>query len=155
MCSHLGDAYVATSGDNPASFLTDTTARCIPCSMGEYCPQGTFGGPKSDALVYSHARRCPAGSYCPSPAQQIPCAAGSFCVEASVEEYTCSFRELVYQDPLAVVPTKPQTVVERVYLSGAPLAGNYCPEGSQMPTNKYDHQPLHVQRNMLEPSWPE
>lgn len=42
MCSHAADAYALTSGDDAATFLTDTTARCIPCNIGEYCPQVIF-----------------------------------------------------------------------------------------------------------------
>jgi hypothetical protein len=143
MCSYLGEEYVPTSGSNAASYLTGTRARCVPCQLGEYCSEGTFGGPQSEALAHSRARRCPAGSYCPSPAQQIACAAGTYCVEASVEEYTCSFQDLVFQDALAVVPTKGLTVLELVYLSGAPLAGNYCPEGSETPTEKCVHTSIH------------
>lgn len=109
VCSFAADSYTLTAGDNPYTFLTDTTARCIPCSLGEYCPQGTFGGPLSSALTYSRARQCPAGFYCPSPAKQIPCSAGTYCIEGSVEEYTCSFTDLVYQDALAEVPSKPTT----------------------------------------------
>lgn len=71
--------------------------------------QGTFGGPLSSALAYSRSRRCPAGFYCPSPSQQIPCKAGTYCVESSVEEYTCKFTDLLYQDALAEVPNKPTT----------------------------------------------
>ena len=109
VCSHAADTFTLTAGDNAASFLTDTTARCIPCGLGEYCPQGTFGGRVSSALANLKKRQCPSGFYCPSPAQQIPCSAGTYCVESSVEEYTCSFTDLVYQDPKATVPSTPQT----------------------------------------------
>lgn len=79
-------------------------------------------------------RRCPPGSYCPSPREKVTCAAGTFCVAGSQEPFTCDFGGLILQNALAEVPQQQQTVIEQLYENGGPMAGNFCPEQSVSPT---------------------
>lgn len=41
-------------------------ALCIPCDLGDYCPNGTV------------SMKCPLGSFCPSPAIKLQCPPGTF-----------------------------------------------------------------------------
>ncbi len=93
-----------------------TMGICVPCLVGEYCPEGTVE--KSQQLVEVCTRRsafsesasgsggssnssssggqgssdcvntrlCPAGSYCPEPSVRQNCTNGNFCTEGSTGE---------------------------------------------------------------------
>ena len=78
---------------------------------------------------------CPSGRYCPTPSEALPCAAGSFCAQGSVQPVTCNMSVLVQAYPILTMPTRPTTVYESVYVRGQQLAGNQCPANSTTPTN--------------------
>ena len=120
--------------DSPQTYMTGTSARCAPCLLGEYCPQGTYEELEPNRVkAASLARQCDAGYACPTADVAERCPAGTYCVKGSTEQYSCNFADLVIQDALAMLPTKTPSVLERVYLSGDPLGGNYCPQGSETP----------------------
>eukprot|EP00892_Ulva_mutabilis_P003872 jgi/Ulvmu1/1857/UM012_0013.1 len=135
LCSHTGDGLGETRGDSPSRFFTTTTARCIPCARGDFCPRGTYSGADSAANSQLAERRCPPGSYCPSPRERVTCVAGTYCVAGSLEPFSCDFGGLVMQNALAEVPQPQQTVIQQLYENGGPMAGNFCPEKSVSPTS--------------------
>lgn len=137
MCSHSADTYTVTNIDTPESYTTATSARCSPCALGEFCPEGTYeGSGVNNVQAAAIARRCSPGHSCPSPDVEIECPAGTYCVEGSIEQYSCNFTQLIVQDALATIPVTVPTVLERVYLQGEPLGGNYCPAGSDTPVTQ-------------------
>lgn len=73
----------------------------IPCSLeGSYCPEGS-----------SSQELCPAGYYCPTPSDVIPCSLTTYCPVGSTEEGVCS--------PGFYCPTPSQIF--------PCTAGHYCP----------------------------
>jgi hypothetical protein len=132
----VADAYISTDIDNPSKYTIDTSARCVPCLLGEFCPQGTYEGIGAGVKPALLARKCSAGSYCANATVQSICPAGTYCVEGSTEQYTCNYKQLIFQDALARMPIKSPTVLERLYVQGDPLGGNYCPEGSDSPLSR-------------------
>jgi hypothetical protein len=128
--------YVNTNGDTPSRFLTSTSARCIPCRLGEYCAEGTYEGKLDTSREQARSRECPAGFYCPSASEKYECMAGTYCINGSIEPYTCDFSKLVFQDAFAEIPMPSFTALERVFVSGDPLGGNFCAERSVTPVTK-------------------
>jgi len=51
----------------------------VECSNGTYCPPGSA----------ADGRPCAAGSYCPTPSEEVECPAGSWCEEGSVAPERC------------------------------------------------------------------
>jgi hypothetical protein len=138
--------YGQTSLDLPATFIAATSARCAPCARGEFCPAGTYEGAAADADAQAASRACPPGYFCPGAAAAQECDAGAYCVEGSSAQHTCNYSELFVKDPLAKIPTQEPTVLERIYLQGDPLGGNYCPAGADTPLTKCALHPLHAWR---------
>lgn len=136
ICSHKAHAYIRTSLDNVQLYRRDTSARCVPCDMGQYCPAGTYEGIGQQAEALALARVCPAGSFCPDSASIEACPAGTYCIEGSSQQYTCNYSQLLLTDAYAQIPAESPTVVERIYLRGDPLGGNYCPAGADTPLTK-------------------
>lgn len=132
-CSHNVDRLGETRGDSPERFLTTTLARCYPCSVGEFCPEGTYTDPIASASTQLMARQCPPGSYCPTPREQVMCEAGTYCVGGALEPFSCDLGGLIRQDALAEVPQPKQTLLEQLYQNGDPLGGNFCPEQAITP----------------------
>jgi ABC-type phosphate transport system ATPase subunit len=52
----------------------------------------------------------------------------------TVEPVTCNISTMVARYPLLLLPSRPTTVYESVYLRGTVLAGNQCPANSSTPT---------------------
>lgn len=77
--------------------------------------------------------QCPAGSYCPSPAQLIACPPGSFCSEGVARPLPCSYDTLLRTDSSTIVVER-RTVLERLHLGQDEVHGNFCPAGSQVPS---------------------
>ena len=69
---------------------------------------------------------CPAGSFCPSPREVYPCPAGFYCPAGTVEPLTCNMTMLVSMYPDTVMPVKPTTIYQSVYMRGSILGGNQC-----------------------------
>jgi hypothetical protein len=67
------------------------------------------------------------GMQCPMPNVTVRCPAGTFCGRGAVTPTTCSYVDLLQDDPWTIVPTLQRTVREHVYLMGDPMAGNFCP----------------------------
>lgn len=149
MCSHAGRGIAETRGDSPERFLTSTLARCFPCAPGEFCPAGTYTDPSASANTQLMARRCPPGSYCPSPSQQILCEAGTYCVGGSLEPFSCDLSGLLQQDALADVPQPKQTLIEQLYEKGDPLGGNFCPEQAVTPAGTCAPTGVHLHMGCL------
>ena len=59
---------------------------------------------------------------------------GSFCALGTVEPVTCNVSTLVSSNPSLLMPSRPTTVYESVYVRGTVLAGNHCPANSTTPT---------------------
>ena len=137
LCSHTADTYAQTTLDTAAHYTSDTSARCVPCAHGEFCPAGSYEGEPAQAEAYALARQCPSGSFCPDAASAQQCAAGTYCVEGSSEQYSCNYTQLLLKDAQAKIPTEQPTVLERIYLQGDPLGGNYCPAGADTPLTRY------------------
>ena len=79
------------------------------------------------------ARACPAGSFCADSQSIQECPAGTYCIEGSSQQYSCNYSQLLMQDAYARIPAESPTVVERIYLRGDPLGGNFCPAGADTP----------------------
>jgi hypothetical protein len=136
LCSHSAHSFTRSSFDSPQTFATDTSARCVPCTAGEFCPEGSYEGLPDVQQALSRIRRCPKGSYCPDAASNETCPSGTYCIEGSVEQHSCNFTELLLTDALDVIPVESPTVLERIYKAGDPLGGNYCPAGSSTPLTR-------------------
>ena len=67
------------------------------------------------------------GYYCPTPALELPCPPGEWCMQAAVAPTTCEYPVLMAEQPEKTVPDEPLTIVQRVYAKGEPLGGNICP----------------------------
>ncbi|GFR49862.1 hypothetical protein Agub_g11964 [Astrephomene gubernaculifera] len=104
-------------------------ALCVACEAGQYCGEGTYLQNESDLSSLD----CPAGFYCPSPAQKLECPAGSFCSARSVSAITCNYESLLMSQPYQLLPLEPETVVRRLRDKRDPLRGNYCPAQSTKP----------------------
>eukprot|EP00884_Botryococcus_braunii_P009426 jgi/Botrbrau1/18485/Bobra.0072s0065.1 len=124
-----GDIWPALSIN---SSVVRSGALCMPCTLGQHCPRGSFQpppGPSATTYVLSHL--CRPGMQCPMPNVTVRCPAGTFCGRGAVVPTTCSYVNLLQSDPWTIVPTLQRTVREHVYLMGDPMAGNYCPAGSE------------------------
>lgn len=69
-------------------------ARCVACEPGTYCPEGTYVVAENDPTAMA-ALDCPEGSYCASPSERSPCAAGTFCPARSTAPTTCEYADLL------------------------------------------------------------
>ena len=58
---------------------------CIPCQLGQYCPQGT-----TNPYMLSKAILCPAGYVCPDPRTKKPTPEGTFTVEGLPMSLQCN-----------------------------------------------------------------
>jgi len=76
---------------------------------------------------------CPAGKYCPSPREIYDCPTGSFCPVGTVHPLTCNISTLVTKYPQIIMPTKPTTMYQSVYMRGTVLGGNQCPGNATSP----------------------
>lgn len=65
-------------------------AVCTACTAGQFCPSGTFLNNETD----QSSIECAKGSYCPTPASQLPCPSGSYCVSGTVQPLTCSYQQV-------------------------------------------------------------
>lgn len=86
---------------------------------------------------------CPAGFYCPTPANKLRCPAGYFCPPSTIQPVTCNMSMLVDRAPLLKVPDKPLTVVQvRGCWAGSLCFGSNpgCPPGASRPHVTCDHQ---------------
>ena len=108
----------------PAGFRCPAGASApANCTVGYYCPVATFQpilcGTGSYCQVGSAAPAyCQEGYYCPSPATQIVCPLGSFCVRGAVTYKACT----------------------------GLASGMYCPAGSStLATNLNHHERLEEQ----------
>ncbi|KXZ52790.1 hypothetical protein GPECTOR_8g178 [Gonium pectorale] len=151
-CSAANFAYMRHMMSR--SYIPNVMGICVPCLVGEYCPEGTVE--KSQELVEVCSRRsallsssgqdgrssadcgntrlCPAGSFCPLPSLRQNCTTGDFCTEGSTEPVTCTFDTIISELPFATVKPQPTYVLSQV-TAGSPLSGNFCPEGSVDPFN--------------------
>lgn len=133
MCSEIKDGSGRSHTTSPDQFLTNTLARCLPCAPGEYCGPGTYVDPEDTANEQLVLRRCPAGSYCPTPQEQYACEAGTYCVSGSLEPTSCDVGGALIVNALIDLPQPRQTLVEQLYEKGDPLGGNFCPEQAVSP----------------------
>ncbi|KAL3159875.1 hypothetical protein ABBQ38_010273 [Trebouxia sp. C0009 RCD-2024] len=110
------------------------TARCWPCSFGQYCPSGSYLPDDPYSLPQAvEQHTCRTGNYCPTPDVMLPCPPGTFCSQGSVDHTTCEYQRLMDQAPGTIIPARPFTVHDRVYDAGDPLGGNFCPYNSSTP----------------------
>ncbi|KXZ43636.1 hypothetical protein GPECTOR_84g312 [Gonium pectorale] len=63
-------------------------AACVPCVQGQYCPDGSLG--EADEV---DKYDCPAGLFCPTPAEQSACPAGAYCPPRSTQPTSCTHFE--------------------------------------------------------------
>ncbi|KAG2429729.1 hypothetical protein HYH02_013986 [Chlamydomonas schloesseri] len=131
-------AWLSVPGDlvslGVASLLK---ARCVACEPGSYCPEGTYVVPEDDPAAMA-VLDCPEGSYCASPAERSPCAAGSFCPARSTAPTTCDYPDLLLKPAAlstsaALAVKRQRDVVVRLRDDREPLRGNYCPNKSALP----------------------
>ena len=109
---------------------------CSPCTYGQICEQGSVIptlSSKSNVDVALRSLACPAGYFCPTPREIYECPAGFYCPQGTVQPLTCNMTALVGSYPSAVMPVKPTTVYQSVYLRGTILGGNQCPGNSTTP----------------------
>lgn len=109
---------------------------CSPCTYGQICRQGSVLptlSSKSNVDVALRSLACPAGYFCPTPREIYECPTGFYCPQGTVQPLTCNMTTLVGVYPSAVMPVKPTTVYESVYLRGTILGGNQCPGNSTTP----------------------
>jgi hypothetical protein len=95
---------------------------CLVCSDGSYCPEGS-----------STQQQCPAGSYCPTPAQKLACSSGYLCPAGSTSQQPCSAGHFCANNVQTSCPAGSYCPA----LSAAPVtcpAGSYCPAVSSTPT---------------------
>lgn len=69
---------------------------------------------------------CPAGKYCPKPSELKDCPVGHYCPAGTVDPLTCTVEDLLEENPMLIMPTKPTTIYESVYMRGTVLGGNHC-----------------------------
>eukprot|EP00889_Picochlorum_renovo_P008336 jgi/Picre1/35366/NNA_002828.t1 len=103
--------------------------KCHPCTYGQLCPKGSsLPALASNVNVDTGLSKldCPAGSFCPSPREVYPCPAGFYCPAGTVEPLTCNMTMLVKAYPDTVMPVKPTTIYQSVYMRGSILGGNQC-----------------------------
>ena len=109
---------------------------CAPCAYGQICKRGSVVpalSSKSNVDLALRALACPAGFFCPTPREIYDCPAGFYCPEGTVQPLTCNMTALVGSYPHAVMPVKPTTVYQSVYMRGTVLGGNQCPGNSTTP----------------------
>jgi hypothetical protein len=109
---------------------------CQACAYGQFCPPGSALPAADSALLQMALARlaCPPGAFCPTPREARPCPAGAFCAAATVRPVTCDVPALVARAPALLMPARPTTVYESVYVRGTTLGGNACPANSTTPT---------------------
>ena len=114
---------------DPANALRKTM--CTVCTTGSYCPAGS--GSQQD---------CPAGYYCPTPAQKLDCPAGSYCPARSTAPTACIAGDYCPAHSAAAMSCEagnycPSTVVNNVTVWGASQTlcpvKNYCPARATAP----------------------
>jgi len=109
---------------------------CAPCAYGQICKLGSVVpalSSKSNVDSSLRSLACPAGYFCPTPREIYECPPGFYCPEGTVQPLTCNMTALVSTYPHAVMPVKPTTVYQSVYLRGTVLGGNQCPGNSTTP----------------------
>ena len=118
-----------------------TNVEPIDCPPGHYCPSGTFepfrcpNGTftyenETNLEIDDECRPCPAGQYCRHGFVSGECSAGYYCLAGS-EDYTPDDYD---SDDLTALACVPNT-----HCAGACPAGNYCPEGVEMPIACPEH----------------
>eukprot|EP00193_Tetraselmis_chui_P015996 CAMPEP_0177794034 /NCGR_PEP_ID=MMETSP0491_2-20121128/25415_1 /TAXON_ID=63592 /ORGANISM="Tetraselmis chuii, Strain PLY429" /LENGTH=1042 /DNA_ID=CAMNT_0019316633 /DNA_START=464 /DNA_END=3588 /DNA_ORIENTATION=- len=131
---------------------------CLPCSVGDFCPQGTSvtpsddissalsdlsfienpnGGERSPRLEEASKLLCPRGSYCPTPKEAIPCDPGYFCPQGSIRQETCSIPRLLLDNPTVRFQfVETQVMVQELRKGEQIIQGNICPAGSASPSSR-------------------
>lgn len=108
-----------------------TKTLCTPCASGSYCPAGA-----------NTELDCPAGYYCPTPAQKQECPAGYFCPVRSTTTKICYAGDYCPARSSSNVDCVAGSYCESNTASGSTLwgtstkqctAGNYCPVRSTAP----------------------
>ncbi|KAG2424836.1 hypothetical protein HXX76_014257 [Chlamydomonas incerta] len=112
-------------------------ARCVACEPGTFCPEGTYVVAEDDPTAMA-ALDCPEGSYCATPSERRPCAAGTFCPARSTAPTTCDYPDLLLKpaalgSSAALAVKRQRDVVIRLRDDREPLRGNYCPNQSALP----------------------
>ncbi|GFR53044.1 hypothetical protein Agub_g15744, partial [Astrephomene gubernaculifera] len=119
-------------------------ARCVDCGPGSVCPEGSYVEEEEDPRVIA-GLDCPAGQFCPRPAQQKECPAGFFCPHRAVQPTTCDFTVAFSSKQQAspsssasssLTSAQQQEMLRRLRDEGQPLRGNYCPPGSDSPSTR-------------------
>lgn len=108
------------SFDQP--LLWSTQAICVPCSTGEYCPQGT--------MTYS-SLDCPVGFYCPNTTVAIECEPGTFCKGRTIDPQPCDTSSLLLMTKELLI--KGPNVLDMVMRGDLSLRGNFCPLNAVTP----------------------
>jgi hypothetical protein len=93
------------------SYISDSS--CHTCSVGSYCPIGSF----SD-------KPCAAGSYCPNTTSIVVCVNGSYCPTGSTKELACP------AGFYCITPSNISGCEKNFYCPAGSKAQNPCPENS-------------------------
>eukprot|EP00198_Chlamydomonas_reinhardtii_P012867 XP_001702204.1 predicted protein [Chlamydomonas reinhardtii] len=131
-------AWLSVPGDLVSMGIASLLkARCVACEPGTYCPEGTYVVAENDPTAMA-ALDCPEGSYCASPSERSPCAAGTFCPARSTAPTTCEYADLLLKpaalgSSAALAVKRQRDVVMRLRDDREPLRGNYCPNQSALP----------------------
>ncbi|KXZ47150.1 hypothetical protein GPECTOR_37g156 [Gonium pectorale] len=116
-------AFTGLPSDDPTA--VQLRAVCVPCLPGQYCPQGSTEA----AVTNDMALDCPAGYYCPTPAERHLCPAGAFCVARAISPTNCTYSDI--GSWIAITSADRETSVLRQIRDGrGPRRGNFCPNGS-------------------------
>eukprot|EP00775_Hariotina_reticulata_P007451 gene7451-7661_t len=142
--------------------VPDQRGICVPCQLGEFCPQGTQeesklslaacqlqpvgSGPSSspdsrmDQLGQATAtdackgfKPCPEGKFCPDASAALPCEAGRWCPGGSVASQSCNMASMLVWNPFRTIQHDPVVMLETLVNSNQALDGNTCPGNATTP----------------------
>ena len=123
-------AYIGVSSmlyEDP--WMHTLKAICVSCRPGDYCPPGSIL--QDFTYIQFEKLRCPSGYYCPQPAEKLPCPNGTFCDRGFTTPLSCNYTHLM--ETQGIVPKRPDTVLERLFIYDDPYTGNICLDQATSP----------------------
>jgi hypothetical protein len=90
---------ILPSGHLPAGKMGIKGGRRDEIGRGTHLPSPISPPPSPQNELDLSSLDCKTGFYCPTPAQQLACPPGSYCVERTVTPLTCDYNKMLNTNP--------------------------------------------------------